>query len=280
VADAVSTGTMSRPVLVDAHAHLHPAFELPGWLSAAASNIARGARARGVAAEHTVGVLLLAEGRGEGAFARLRSAVGSGMHDWSLHPTAEPESLLIRGAGRLVLIAIAGRQLVTSEGVEVLGLLSARPFIEGAPLRETVRDVMGTGAVAVLPWGFGKWTLRRGELVTSLLRSSAGDIFLGDNGGRLGAWRTPPLLEEARRLAVPILPGSDPLPFREQQRRIAAFGFVADVGLDESRPAEGLRAWLHGLEAQPPVYGELETLGRFCWNQARMQWRKRVARPG
>jgi hypothetical protein len=68
------------------------------------------------------------------------------------------------------------------------------------------------------------------------------------------------------------------LPFRDQQSRIAAYGFVADVAVEEDRPASGLRSWLRALEAQPPTYGHLETLGRFIRNQARMQWRKRVAR--
>ena len=267
-------------VLVDAHAHLHPVFELPDFLAAAATNVARGARGRHESNAPVVGVLLLAESAGEEAFARLCSAAGSVVGGWSVQATAEPESLLIRQSGRPALIAIAGRQIVTSEGVEVLGLLSARPFSDGALLPETLAEIRSAGAVPVLPWGFGKWTLRRGALVESVIRSAAGDLFVGDNGGRPGAWRTPHLLEEARRLSVPILAGSDPLPFRDQQRRIAAYGFFADVDLDERQPAQCLRTWLRGLVGQPPVYGHLESLGRFGWNQARMQWRKRVVRSG
>lgn len=265
------------PLFVDAHAHFHRAFELPAFLSAAARNISEAAIDRGVAAERTVGVLLLAEGRHEGAFARLQAAAGSVTGHWSIHATAEPESLLIREAARLVLIAIAGRQIVTSEGVEVLGLLSTEPFADGGSLTDTVTEIERAGAVPVLPWGFGKWVMRRGALVRSLLRSGSRRIFLGDNGGRLGTGRTPPLLMEARRLAMPVLPGSDPLPFRDEQTRIATFGFVADVTLDEEWPAKGLRAWLHSLDVQPPTYGQLQTLGPFAWNQLRMQWRKRLA---
>jgi hypothetical protein len=192
--------------------------------------------------------------------------------------TAEPESLLVRESGHLRLIIIAGRQVVTSEGVEVLGLLSDRPIADGRTLAETVDLLKQHDALPVLPWGFGKWTMRRGAVVARFLRAHPREIFLGDNGGRLGGGRIPPLLDEARRLGVPILPGSDPLPFPDQQTRAGSFGFVADVVLPEERPAEGLRRWLRGLHGQPPAYGELETLGRFCRNQARMQWRKRMAR--
>ena len=85
---------------------------------------------------------------------------------------------------------------------------------------------------------------------------------------------------EARQLGVPILPGSDPLPFMGQERRIGSFGFVADTALALARPAEGLRRWLQAHRVQPPVYGEGETFGRFWVNQLRMQWRKRVSRAG
>lgn len=271
-------GVVRGPLFVDAHAHFHRTFELPVFLSAAARNVSEAASERGMTAEAPVGVLLLAEGRHEGAFERMQSAVQSEMHAWSIQSTAERESLLIRESGRLALIVMAGRQIVTSEGVEVLALLSAERFSDSLPLTDTVAAIQQVGAVPVLPWGFGKWTMRRGSLVASLLRSADGDVFLGDNGGRLGSGPTPPLLVEARRRGVPVLPGSDPFPFRDQQSRIAAYGFVADVALDEDRPAEGLRAWLRALHEQPPTYGRLETLGRFAWNQVRMQWRKRVGR--
>jgi hypothetical protein len=273
------SATMTRSVLVDGHAHLHPVFEPQGWFAAAAANITRAALANGISGEEAVGALLLAEGRAEGAFARLQ-AVGSAAGRWSVHATDEPESVLVRESGRLRLIVVAGRQIVTAEQVEVLGLLSGQDFADGVPLADTVHELKSAGAVAVLPWGFGKWILRRGALVTSLLESGRGGIFLGDNGGRLAAARLPRLLADARRQGVPVLAGSDPLPFPDQQSRIASFGFVANMELDEDRPARVLRAWLHGLKSQPRTYGDLETLGRFGWNQARMHWRKRVTRGG
>jgi hypothetical protein len=275
---AGAAAAIPGPLLVDAHAHLHREFDLQKFLAAAADNAAQAAD-QGVAGHRPIGVLLFAESEGEGAFARLRSADDSMLGVWTIHPTPERESLLIRASGRLRLIVVAGRQIVTSEGVEVLGLLTAQPIADGATMAETVAALRRQGAVVVLPWGFGKWTLRRGALVASFLRTHPREIFLGDNSGRLGLARAPRLFDEARRLGVPILPGSDPLPFRDQLTRIGSFGFVCDTTLSEEQPAEGLRSWLHGLGVQPIAYGELETLGRFCWNQGRMQWRKRVARP-
>lgn len=265
------------PLFVDAHVHLHPIFDLGIFLTSAARNVAAAARALGVGEGDAIGVLLLSEGANEGAFARLRSD-GLGVSGWTVEATTESESLRVRESGRLRLIVVAGRQIVTREGVEVLSLLSGESVADGMPLDDTIETVRLANGIPVLPWGFGKWTMRRGKLVAAVLRSRPHDVFLGDNGGRLGAAPEPRLLEEARRRGVPVLPGSDPLPFRGEQSRAGACGFLADVRLDEERPAEVLRGWLHVLREQPPRYGTLETLGRFCRNQARMQWRKRAAR--
>lgn len=276
----VESGRIAGPVFVDAHAHLHACCALPAYFASASRNVSSAARTLASGGDQAVGVLLLAEGRGEGAMERVRSLAKTGSGSWTVQTTSEPESMLVHESGALRLVIIAGRQVVSEEGVEVLGLLSARAIADGMPLRDTVDALRQEGAVVVLPWGFGKWTMQRGQLVASCMRAHAGEIFLGDNGGRLAGAGTPRLFAEARRLVVPILPGSDPLPFRGEEARIGSFGFVADVALEVARPAEGLRHWLHAHRVQPPVFGKGETFGRFWVNQLRMQWRKRVRRPG
>ena len=265
-------------LFVDAHVHLHPLFDLAGFVTSAARNVATAARSLGVAEEDAIGVLLLSEGANEAAFARLGSAADLGAPAWTVDATREPESLRVREGGRLRMIVVAGRQIVTREGVEVLSLLCGENVADGMPLDDTIEVVRLGDGIPVLPWGFGKWTMRRGALVAAVLRSRPRDVFLGDNGGRLGAAPEPRLFAEARARGVWVLPGSDPLPFRSEQSRAGAFGFLADLRLDAERPAEALRGWLRTLREQPPRYGTLETLGRFCRNQARMQWRKRTAR--
>jgi hypothetical protein len=268
------------PLFVDAHTHLHSVFTLTGFFEAAARNVALAAQHQETAVESPVGVLLFAEGQSEGAFSRLRAVREADATGWSVHSTRETESLLIRERGALRLVAIAGRQIVTAEGIEVLALLTPESFPDGAGVSDTINEVRRSGAVVVLPWGFGKWTMRRGALVASLVKSGTRDLFLGDNAGRLGISFTPLLFAEARKRNVAILPGSDPLPFRDQESRAGSYGFIADTALDEERPAEGLRAWLRRIESQPATFGTLEKLGTFVSSQVRMQWRKRVARRG
>jgi hypothetical protein len=267
---------------VDAHVHLHPNFELSAFLAAAVANVRRGAAGLGLSAG-TVGCLVLTDAGDSDGLARLRdlergdreggrsvSAAGS----WTVHDTAEPGSVLVRHGGELRLVVGAGRQVATSEGLEVLALLTDAWFPGPLPLRATIGAVREAGAVPVIPWGFGKWTLRRGAQVAAALRADPGPLFLGDNGGRPGTLRTPPLLRRALRHGPPVLPGSDPLPFPDHQGRAGSFGFVADVALDLKAPAASLRQWLLTLGGQPPVYGEGRRVDRFVRDQVRMQLRR------
>jgi hypothetical protein len=196
---------------------------------------------------------------------------------WSAGRTREAESILVTGPDTVPLVVIGGRQLVTREGVEVLALMTARDFPHGLELADTLRLVRQDGAIAVLPWGFGKWTFERGAAVTSVLRAST-DVFVGDNGGRWRLLLTPEMFALARSRSIAILPGSDPLPFPSQVNRAGAFGFVVPRAIDLDHPSRDLRHWLRSQTAQPRSYGRLESAVPFVLNQVRMQWRKRLRR--
>ena len=268
-------GTAGRTVcLVDAHVHLHRVFDVAAFLEHVTRNFTTAAREVGAL---QAGVLLLAETPGEEAFSRI-AAIGSAGSRWSVGETPEPEAIVVSAPGAAPLVVIAGRQLVTQEGVEVLALMSAKDFPNGSPLADTLRLVRQDGAMAVLPWGFGKWTFERGHAVTAVLQS-ASDVLVGDNAGRWRLLPTPAPFTLARSRRIPILPGSDPLPFRGQVNRAGSYGFVVPQPIDLDRPSRDLRAWLRSQRVQPRPFGHLESAGAFAMNQVRMQWRKRV-RPG
>lgn len=266
------------PHAVDAHVHVHACFDVRRFLDDAAANVTRALTERPPAgATRGLGVLLLAEGVGEGAFDRLSgaSALGGG---WTAEDAEERGVRWLAHHGTRRLLVVAGRQVVTAEGVEVLALLTHDAPADGLPLGECLASLAAHETVAVLPWGFGKWSGRRGRLVAESLRASDRTVLAGDNGGRLALGPTPPLLAEAARRGIPILPGSDPLPFPDQEGRAGSFGFLADVALPPERPAAALRAWLRALDRQPDPYGRLRGVAAFCFDQGRMQWRKRVGR--
>jgi hypothetical protein len=247
-------------IAVDAHVHLHdPEFDIQA-LECAAHNFATYAPVGSA-----IGAMMLAETHDQDGFARLSSrAFASGS---ALAATAEPCSLWFSSGAWRVLI-VAGRQIVTAEGLEVLALATCARFPDGLPLEAVLQSLAAEGAIAVLPWGCGKWLGARARLVRNVLAGArAADVFVGDNSGRPAIWREP-LFKFAGRRGVRILPGSDPLPIRNEWRRIGCFGVVADVSLSVDTPAADLRRALSDPRCSLRPYGELESIGRFVTNQA------------
>lgn len=284
---AAGAGVPARTtVLADAHVHFHRCFMREPFFDAALANFRLGARDLGLPSR-TPGLLLLAESRGERWFERFREeaeavAEGGGRFDWenlprwSFLPSAEPGTLLVR-RGRERLFLVAGRQIVVREGLEVLALATAEELPDGLPLADTLEWTRERGAVAVLPWGFGKWWFGRGRLLAEALRRLDPErTFLGDSACRPALAPDPRPFREARSRRIHVLPGTDPLPLADQVARPGSYGFVAEGFFDERRPAASLRRMLASRQGQPDAFGRRTGLLDFARDQAAMQARKRV----
>lgn len=275
-------GSAEGTLLVDAHAHFHPAFAAEVYLDGAVRNLRRWARpGRGsgtAGADGTIEAqlcLLLADPDGRRSLPALcRGAEESGR--WQIRPTGEPVSRRAVSADGGTVVLIDGRQVVTAEGLEVLALGTESALSAGGGTRATVDAALAAGAVAVLPWGFGKWWLRRGRIVRRLAEEVDHPLFfLGDNGGRPRLAPEPAVCRTARRRGPGVLPGTDPLPFGAEQTRAGSYGFALPGLLPDERPAVALRDRLAGLKGSPPAVGRRVGLGRFLVLQLRMQLRKR-----
>ena len=264
-------------ILVDGHVHVHPCFDPEAFLDGAAANFRRAERSLGL--ERTTGMLLLTESAGDdffGLFADQDGLIGGA---WEFR-RVEEASLAVLERGEHRFFVVSGRQVVTAEGLEVLALACAGEFPDGRPITATLDAVRDRGALAAVPWGFGKWWGRRGKLLAGLLeRQDPAVFFLGDNGGRLRAGGRPALFGRAEELGIRILPGSDPLPFPDHAGRAGSYGFAIEAPLDAGRPAESLVRALRHRETRPTAYGRRQSLLPFVRNQFAMQWRKQTGRP-
>ena len=266
--------------LVDAHVHVHPCFDDATFLDSSAANFQRGAAQVGVP-EPYAGCLLLAEA-GETRWFRRRREGGQGRSgDWTFEPTEEDCSITARHTSGERLFLIAGRQVATREGIEALALGRDVEIPDGLALAETLDRIRAAEALPVLPWGFGKWWLRRGSLVEETFRKRGSEeLFLGDNGGRLGGRlgiaAAPRLFREARSQGVPVLPGSDPLPLAEHCARAGSYGLVLSGPLDEAHPAACVLRGIRRLKGQPRSYGRCADLTSFLRDQAALRWRRRL----
>jgi hypothetical protein len=266
----------------DAHVHLYPAFDRLRLFGQA---IARSERLGAPLA------LLLAECADEGGFRSLQGALDADrrgrLQALRLRATKESCSVAIGaepGTPGSVLV-VAGRQLVSREGLEVLALcLEPDDPLYALEDRELaaealVRRALDAGAAAVLPWGVGKWLGERGRLVKALVaqRALAADplFFVGDIAHRSWPWPTP----AAFRGAVRVLAGTDPLPLPGLEARVASYGFRIEGDLDPGRPAASLLELLR-MRAPLATTGRRATLPAMLREQLAVRLRRQRAGAG
>lgn len=237
-------------IMLDAHVHLHSGVPPQTALRRAHRRMT----AQG--GPDSLAVVLLAEQTGCHAFQSLRP---------SARPTQEEESLWLDHDGSMLLV-IAGRQVVSAEGLEILAQATSAQFEDGLPATELLRAMRAVDAIVTLPWGVGKWLGARGRLVDDLLQADQPEaLLLGDNGGRPAFWPEP------RFRARPVLRGSDPLPISGDGRRIGTFGTVLRGTLSQDRPARDLRRLLRRPGERLEPYGTLASPFRFLSNQLRLR---------
>jgi hypothetical protein len=266
--------------VVDAHVHLHACYQADELLDCAWSNLSR-ACAPAPAAPPAF-FLLMAETHDDDCFGQLRAlALRGGAPDglqlraWTAEPTSEQISLVL-AKGPQRLFVMAGRQVACREGLELLILGTTRKFDDGRPIRDLLSETDALGVPRVIPWGPGKWLFNRGRLLSHLLQDfRKPTLFLGDEGGRPGFWGYPSHFARAARLGVRDLPGTDPLPFAHDVRKVGRMGFCVPMDLDPERPAASLIRCLIDPAVSFERFARLEPPLRFVRNQIGMQLRKR-----
>lgn len=274
---SVPSHTSPGICLVDAHVHIHPRFRVDVILDGAARSFAAAARREGLS-DRPPCFLLLTEMAGVDTFNGLPEHVGR----WRILPTNEAIScraVLEDGSpeGGAPIFIVAGRQVATVEGLEVLALGTREHLADGVALGRTIEAARRAGALPLLPWAVGKWTGRRGALIQKTVADCASFPFLyvADSGVRPGLLPRPGLIAEAERAGRLSLAGSDPLPVAAEEGKAGRFGFVAATEPDRDRPFGSLAHWLAQQHVSPPVFGELEKPLPFLHRQLMMQLFKR-----
>lgn len=233
---------------IDAHVHLHDRTSALDILRGAAERLVDGYPDR-------IGVVMLAERAGFDIFETLRTI---------LVPTKEPEAMWLDEARRLLVLA--GRQIVSREGLEILGLATMARVEDGLPARDAVARLDAEDAILVLPWGVGKWLGRRGRIVDELISGAApGRLFLGDNAGRPAFWPVP------RFARAPLLSGSDPLPLPGSAVAVGGFGSLVRGELSAEEPAASLKQILRDGNRAVTPFGAPAGPLRFVRDQARLR---------
>lgn len=266
-------------LLIDTHVHVHNCFELDQFLDSAWKNFTTHAQSPGQG--EIIGILMLTETYGADWFKNTSLDItnGSGTLQagvWNLSLVGDGLTILAEQAGKELYI-VSGRQIVTKERLEVLALGTNADIEDGNPIREVIKLVNESGALAIIPWGFGKWTGKRGKIVTQLLQEFRADqIMLGDNSGRCGLLPYPKHFEDAKTKGIRVLPGSDPLPKASQYKKPGCYGVITESVVDSSQPSSAVKVILKNQNETLKTYGKLENPVNFFVNQIYMQIINRI----
>lgn len=268
-ADAERTGEMKT--LIDGHVHLYDNHEAQELLDGATDSFLDAREGLGIESAARVGCIVIVDPSGVDGFERLERA---GARGWQCGPVGSGALAAIRDSDGGVLCVVAGRQIRTENGLEVLAYGVRRRFEDGGTVAEQVESVLESGAVPVVPWGFGKWLGGRGREVEDLVRSSlGGHVLLADSLTRPRMAPEPRAFRVARAAGVPVIAGTDPLPFRGQERKAGRYGFVVELDDDPEGPGVGLCRTLTKLRESPTLFGRREGVISALRLQVAMQLR-------
>lgn len=264
------------------HVHLHDCFDRELFFNSILKNAVSYTHGHDQEENFAIAIFL-AESKNSNNFekfskeARLSNTIGK----CEIRQTDEECSLNIRAENGMNIYLISGRQIITSENIEVLALATSEKFDDGLPIKSLIDSITKAQAIPVIPWGFGKWTGKRGALVTQLIQSNdTMPFFLGDNGGRTAFLPYPAHFLLAKQKGFKILPGTDPLPFPSECKRVGSFGCIMQTELSKKFPAAHIKEFLFNSNSVIQTYGKLVTPYRFLLNQIRIQFKKSGQRSG
>lgn len=222
-------------IIADTHVHIYPCHNPGVALTSLIRNLDAGGGAMAKAG-------FLAERHDCDSFVALQAGeAGALPAGLAIEPSPEPGCLVVRQAGVPVLYLYAGRQIVTSERLEVLALATESRFAEGLTAEAAIEQVRAAGGIPVLAWSPGKWMFARGKIVKALLkRFKPGELLVGDTSLRPVWWGMPRLLAEARERGFTLVAGSDPLPFGGEEQVCGTYGTLLDGVIDPASPVRSV----------------------------------------
>ncbi len=225
-------------LLADTHVHVYPCHD-------PASLFLGGVEHLRSAAGHAElpCAFFLTEAAGHHYFRALTSGEHRLPKDWSVHPSPEPEAVRVSYPEGAFWV-FAGRQIVTTERVELLALTLIEPPPDGMPASECLAILQEARAIPVLAWAPGKWMFSRAKTVQKLVDQHP-HLHLGDSSLRARGWPEPRLIRNA---AYPVLAVSDPLPFAGEETQAGQYGIRITLDLDPETPVTSLRTALSSAD--------------------------------
>jgi hypothetical protein len=231
-------------LVIDGHLHLYPRYDVARAINSLLDNLGKFTSPSGGAS--TVFIGLLAESQSCRFYQEILKH-GEACHYDPFTLVAGPDAgaITLLKHDQIMGYLIAGRQIVTSEKLEILALGMDISVKNGLSAEDTLQAIRAQHAVPVLSWSPGKWFFSRGKRIQTLIETQPGGSFLiGDTGLRPTFWPVPRLMKMASRRGYRIIGGSDPLPIPGEECWIGTYGMTVTAEFDREKPAESLRRLL------------------------------------
>ncbi|WP_394729137.1 hypothetical protein [Altererythrobacter sp. GH1-8] len=159
---------------------------------------------------------------------------------------------------------VAGRQVVSEEGLEILLIGSRDQSGEGQPADRVIGAGFDRGAAVCLPWGFGKWLGKRRVLAGDIHKRLSSQVILGDITNRPLHWHEPMFAGQR------VLRGADNLPLPGSSDIVGTFGSIIEPK-EEVTTADQLVALLRDTAIMLEPYGKRKTARASVFEQIRLR---------
>ncbi len=267
-------------LVVDGHVHIYPKFDLALAINKGLQNMNRMSEPRQDGPE-TVKIWLLAERHDCDFFRQAENfSVLLANKKMVIECGADGESLLVRkpGDNDPMLFILPGRQVLSSDGLEICALLT-KGILANRQYRaeDLTESVLESGGVPALNWAPGKWFFSRGKIVRKLLeKGGRNTMLIGDTSMRPTFWPMPRLMQKAKEAGHKIIAGSDPLPFPGEESNIGTYGFWLKGMFDPAKPAASVRALLLDANTEIVLRGRRSGPFSFVKRQSRIMFEKKT----
>lgn len=250
-------------LIADTHVHIYPDYDIKLALHTLRTNLSH-------LDDQAICIAFLAERSDCMFFSNFKKDVAGELRS-TLKIRYLENALHLREDGYPDLYIFPGRQIITSERIEILSLTLDLQIPNGLAAKEVVNKIRQKGGIPVLSWAPGKWFFKRKKVVKDLIDSNQpGSLLIGDTTLRPTCWAKPLLMRRAVRKGLTVISGSDPLPFKGEEQVMGQYATQMDCAFDPDNPVDSIRRVLTQTNFQPFLAGKrnniLTTLRRLFKN--------------
>lgn len=260
---------------IDGHVHLYPVYDVPAAVECGVQHLRNHAEKFNSA---VISVWLLVERSDANFFEQIyRNPSQFSREGLKFDRGQDDLTITVAKDDAMMLYLFAGRQLVTSEGLEVLSLVSNLNIPDRQQsMDQVIQAVKHSGGISALNWAPGKWFFQRGQVIARQIATrSVDEIFIGETTLRPTLWPEPKLIQKARKKGFPIIAGSDPLPFPGEEQGIGSYGFLIEGEFDPEQPSQSLRNLIDHQRHSIRIIGKRNNVFTFARRQYKIMMEKR-----